>query len=259
MPLLKEEDPERFASQLAFARETIALAHEFVKTPAKGHRVGISSMFVARAAQALESCCILGERGAAGDSMSVGRTVVELDIEHAYVLVDDESVHWERWESYVAEEAVSRKKLVAGMVALQAGDVDQAELDRALEKAQQRADQMAHLAKKRGTIESRAKASGREHQYGCAYRDMCGASHGGFMTLWYVTEPTDRLPFPILIGFGPPTSKAVVIATVSMMMLLRTAIGNPPAEGFSALNERLEKTAARWRATYEASDAEGAG
>src|SRR5262249_35267768 len=46
---------------------------------------GFSAMVLARASQALNSATVLAHAGLVGDAMSVTRTIVELDIDYAYI------------------------------------------------------------------------------------------------------------------------------------------------------------------------------
>lgn len=225
------DTPERMKQESAFVLEANALAREYIES-ASTWQQALSSLFVARALQALMSVEILAGRGAIGDAMSVARTVVELEIEHAYIMQNDTV---RRWERYVTYEVVSRDKLVQAMGVLHGAKANQQALAHSRREALVAKNRLGSLKKRKqkrqgnqvsapeASLKDRAYATGRNKDYDLAYTDMCGASHGGFSTLWYVTEPTDKLPIKILVGFGKPAVKPVALALKSMLQLLETA------------------------------------
>jgi hypothetical protein len=260
--MLDESDtPQRMDEETAFAEEAIALAHEYVQSGATTWSKALSSLFVARATQAMQSCVLLARQGAIGDAMSVGRTVVELDIEHAYIMQKDTS---QRWERYVAYEVTSRDKLVQAIAVLHDGKVDQQALAHSRRaalvarnklgsrKRRKQRGQKRAACDESATVRDRAYATGRKKNYDLAYSDMCGASHGGFSTLWYVTESTDQLPFKVLIGYGKPRAKPIALALQSLMQLLEEAITTTKEPGIGEFRARADSFFKRVVDTYRA-------
>ena len=96
----------------AIARDTLKLAERTAdQAMAKGGDLpGISAMFLARAYQAFDSCMLLASRGSVADAMSVGRTVVELDIDYAYIVKDVAT----RLPLFVEYERIANHKIAVG-------------------------------------------------------------------------------------------------------------------------------------------------
>jgi hypothetical protein len=260
--MLDEGDTqEQMDEATAFAKEAITLAHEYVQSGATTWSKALSSLFVARAAQAMQSCVLLAQQGAIGDAMSVGRTVVELDIEHAYLIQKDTN---QRWERYVAYEVTTRDKLVQAIAVLYDGKVDQQALAHSRRAALAAKNKLGSRKKRKQqgkkleihddgvTVKARAYATGRKKNYDLAYSDMCGASHGGFSTLWYVTESSDQLPFRILIGYGKPRAKPISLALQSLMQLLESAIEEAKEPGIDELKMKAHPFFRRVIDTYRA-------
>jgi hypothetical protein len=195
------DDAERLKAMGDLARRAVELAHAFIKTGAPSPRAAVSAMFLARAAQAMESTIMLSEAGYIGDAMSVARTVVELDIEHAYIFAADFE---QRWERYVAFESTSLDKIMRAVDVLHGGTADKAALAKlrqdavAAKQLSGSSRNWAGLAANGGEIDLRVRAqtTKRANQYDLSYRDMCGASHGGFSTLRYVL-PDQTATVPI--------------------------------------------------------------
>lgn len=253
-PLDLGDTAERMRAEMEFAGEAVSIAYAFIEAHTHtGWRSMLSSMFLARAAQAMKSCALLSEHGATGDAMSVGRTVVELDIEHAYIMQADTEA---RWEKYVAFEAASVSKIAQAVSVLHEGAVDQtavAVIKERAKKAKKLAGSDRNWAgkdAKGGEIDLRvrAHATGRVSQYDLAYRDMCGASHGGFSTLWYITESGSDFPVKILIGYGPPNAKPIAVTLGSMLPLIQTALDVSPYPDVKAKADDLER---RYVDTYK--------
>lgn len=251
MVMISEGDaPERMKQESDFVLEANAIAREYI-TGVSTWQQALSSLFVARALQALMSVELLAGRGAIGDAMSVARTVVELEIEHAYIMQRDTA---QRWEEYVAHEVVSRDKLVQAMGVLHSGKADQQALAHSRRQAlaaqnrlgsrkkrKQRRQQASLTNPPGATLKDRAYATGRNKDYDLAYTDMCGASHGGFSTLWYVTDPTDQLPIKVLVGWGKPTVKPITLALKSMLQLLETVTAETGLDNLRAKVDDLIK------------------
>lgn len=228
------DTPVRMEGALDFALALTTLAAQFIRSEVINiqSRETISAMFLARAAQSMRSLCLLSEAGLVGDAMTVGRTVVELDIEHAFIMASDTE---HRWKCYAAFDAVSTRKLIVGIEAMRGG-VDPA----ILESIRQRAAAARQLSGDKDSwagpgsnLRTRAHAVGRVHQYDVAYRDMCGASHGGSTTLWYAN---DSAVAPVRFFDGPraPKADAIGMAAASFVLLLTTAFEKLPRDGLSA-------------------------
>jgi hypothetical protein len=252
----EEDTPERMQLELGFAEEAVALAHAFVTrkdaTPRDALarlRDLISSLFLARAAQSLKSSCILSSHGAIGDAMAVTRTIVELDIEHAYIVATDiES----RWERFVEFDATSVSKLVKGMSAIPGSPITATMIEHwqnQAKAAKKLAGDTRCWAGPGIDTRARALATGRHLEYDIGYRDMCAASHAGFSTFAYVTDLNARSsPIAIRLGFGPPSARALALGLASMFGLLREATSVAGAE---ALAERVRDLEGRYRVAYE--------
>jgi hypothetical protein len=255
-------DQASIDADVNFSTEAIALAHGFVAAPAKDGRRVISALFLARAAQALHSCEILCKHGATGDAMSVARTVVELDIEHAYIVESDDDLD-ERWQRYVAYEAKRRDDLVKAIAVLHEGRFDKdviAHSDRAAAEAKKLLGKGRDWAGVDAdgnniTLKTRALATKRRDQYNLAYVEMCGASHGGFSTLRYVmpSQPKEP-PFPILISFGKPNTRPLSLGIGSMIPLLATAAVRAKDIPLQAKVDDMNR---RMRKFYEARNLDG--
>jgi hypothetical protein len=195
---------------------------------------------------------LLGAAGLRGDAMSSARTVVELDIEHAYIMRDVE----DRWEKYMLFDDVSANKIVQAISMLHGAEWPEPE---ALQEwngrsiaAKQAVGSSRNWAGKTSTnqeidLRSRAIAVDRQHQYDLAYREMCGASHGGFATLEYVMPKGPYLPVKILIGRDQPSTRAVELALPSALGICKAA-GH--AQSDEALCERAEAIGLRIAAIH---------
>jgi chemotaxis response regulator CheB len=231
-----ETTPERLKAMGDLARRTVELAHAFIKTGAPSPRAAVSAMFLARAAQAMKSTIMLSAAGYIGDAMSVARTVVELDIEHAYIFAADFE---QRWERYVAFESTSLDKIMRAVDLLHGGTADKA----ALAKLRQDAVAAKQLSGSSrnwagrdangGEIDLRVRAetTKRANQYDLCYRDMCGASHGGFSTLRYVLpDQTATVPIQVIVGPHLPSAKPIALALGSLLRLLSDAVDDAKGE-----------------------------
>lgn len=257
------DTPERIERELGFADEAIVLAHDFIEGGARSYRQTISALFLARGLQCLRSVCILTPHGALGDAMSIARTLVELDIEHAYIMAKDTD---DRWERFVMFDQANVHKILKGISALNGAST--VLTDATLEQWKQRAQAAKQFvgddrcwAGKGIDTRKRAIATGRDHQYDVAYRDMCGASHAGFSTFAYVTDLTKaELPIQIIVGYGPPSAKAVALGMASLLGLLRDGLNTADddaqkygrnADPVQELTTRLDDLHRRLRDAYD--------
>ena len=96
----------------------------------------ISAPFLARAAQSLDSTTLLSAKEMLADALSVARTVVELDIEHAYILAAPDVE--ERFGLYLISDDVPAHDLAKGIAALHDSKVDQNALTILKERAKPR-------------------------------------------------------------------------------------------------------------------------
>ncbi|MDB4953055.1 MAG: hypothetical protein JWO36_624 [Myxococcales bacterium] len=203
------------------AKSAIALGLQAIDAGRKTPTGAISAMFLARSAQALASCCSLCSSGHLADAMSVARTVVELDIEHAYIMSADDPVA--RFEQYATFDDVSVNKIMQAIGVLYGGKA----APEILQKWKQRATEAKQLAGgsrqwagpnqngKDIDLRDRAIATNRVHHYDLCYREGCGASHGGFGTLQYVLpEGLSVWPIKILVGPDKPNARAIELAPI---------------------------------------------
>lgn len=221
------DTPERMQLEIAFANEAIGLATEFIERGRMSWRATISSLFLARAIQSMQSCILLSERGARGDAMSVSRTIVELDIDHAYIMQTETE---RRWELFVLFDATSTNRLLNGISLIPGSSVAPETIEKwreAARDARARAGDDRSWAGRGMDTRQRAIATGRQLQYDVAFRDMCGASHSGFSTFAYVTDLNAQgFPIRILIGFDSPSAKALALSIASMLGLLKAAVAD---------------------------------
>lgn len=232
------------------AKAAIALALQAIDAGSKTPTGAISAMFLARSIQALASCCSLCSSGHVADAMSVARTVVELDIEHAYIMSADDPIA--RFEQYATFDDVSVNKIMQAIGVLYGGKADPEILQRWKQRATE-AKQLAGSSRqwagqnengKDIDLRDRAVATNRLLHYDLCYREGCGASHGGFGTLQYVLpEGMAVWPIKILVGPDKPNSRAIELALPSMLGLIGTAIDasglESLAEGYRKLHEHI--------------------
>src|SRR5262245_3752221 len=153
------ETSQRIASELAEFAERVA-------DRAIGNRTeldGLGAAFLARGCQSLMSVAALASQGLIGDAMSVMRTIVELDIDLAYI----SKRSTDRMKLFFDFEAISNFKLAKAIDKLHGGNVDQGAM--ALLKARSDAAWVNNPNAREWapgiTIGARATDTGRDHAY----------------------------------------------------------------------------------------------
>ncbi len=223
---LKDEIERRpaFDELLAVADATVELmeaSHGRTQTQA----AAISALFIARARQAVQSCAILASRGLTADAWSVARTVVELDIEHAYIMAATDPL--DTFEQYAFFDAVNDAKLVRAIAALHPdGVIDPAHLAMASARAKEaiaKAGDDRSWAGPGMNLRERAIATERTHFYDLVYREACGASHGGFASLRYVLPQGTDWPLKIQVGRGALDGRPLALALPSACLTIAVA------------------------------------
>jgi len=229
----------------AFATETANFMIETLQAGRDDARgIGmISALFLARGLQALEACRMLAFAGLVADATSCARTLVELDIEHAFILQTD-TVN--RWNSYVVFGDVSLNKIVRAVSVLHQDDggIDPAALERMAERAKAARESIGSdrqwIVNADGNpidLRQRAIAVGRQLQYDLLYREGCGASHGGYSTLEYVLPEGTDLPLKVLVGPDDPDGRVVELALLAALGICKAAAN---AQGNAQLADRVD-------------------
>jgi Family of unknown function (DUF5677) len=108
---------EDIETAIAYAREAEKIAHISIAELSNKNELfaAVSTFFIARALQSLLSSTLLSERGLIADAWSCNRSIIELDIEHAYIFLNDPS---EKWCMYLDFDAISRKKFATTLKAI---------------------------------------------------------------------------------------------------------------------------------------------
>jgi len=211
----------------AIARDLLDLAEEMAdRTMKRADDIGgLTAMFLARAHQALDSVILLANRGSIADAMAVARTIIELDIDHAYISQEPVT----RVVMFSAYELVAGYKIAVAIDDLHGGTIDRELM--ALVK-ERRDDALTAIVEASGNekprdwagnnISERATAVGRANAYRLAYRDMCGASHSGMATLRYAMVGSDDAP-RVHFGLMTPNEKPIELASMGMLSLIASA------------------------------------
>jgi hypothetical protein len=181
----------------------------------------LASFFVARCTQALASVELLSRSGLIGDAKSVMRTIVELEIDFAYIVGADTA---ERIRIFIGFERMSDWRHASAIEALpeNSGGIDAA----AMAILRERRDAVAgdYPAEFRGwsgrTVGERARATGRGHNYSLPYADACTASHSGPGTLRYAAIVRDEDLIPSL---APREADSVPVQLAGGVFLLLLA------------------------------------
>lgn len=213
------------------------------KALAKGTDLaGLSAMFLARACQSLASVGILAQHGFIGDGMSVARTIVEMDIDYAYITTNPATLikkfaEYDHVKKFQLAKAI--RKLHGGQVSAGAMHILKTKHDTAKVNNPESTQNWAGKS-----IGDRARAVDRhpKHEtevngqpfmvsgqpfkarttnYELLYADMCGATHSGYATLEYALVDLDDDPS---VRFGPmePDTKPVMLALGVMLLMMET-------------------------------------
>jgi hypothetical protein len=211
---------------------------------------GLSTMFLARAGQSLLSVGILSERGLIADAMSVGRTVVEMSIDFAYI-AKDPAVRIAKFESY---DHVSKFKLAKAVDKLHGGKAPQAVMTTLKQRHDiaraNNPDSTLNWAGK--SLKDRATEVGREKLYELPYAEMCGASHSCYGTLGYALVEIDSSP-KIHFGAMAPSTRPITLAVGAMAQLIAAVIDACGLESAASLRDRLLAIAERVQAAMTTS------
>jgi hypothetical protein len=199
--MLKSQPIER---PLALSQECRALGDQVIRAAVemmnatKRHQPchEVATLMLVRATDAMQSVEILASAGMNADATAIMRTVVEHEIDLAYILTENRDARFELFrdypEMYGAEnvEAVDR---------LLDREVD-AELAKAIRKRgyEVAARRVELLGKDKAKIrnwagvslKARAESCGRGHTYALVYDEGCAASHSGAEGLSYCYSTT---------------------------------------------------------------------
>lgn len=220
------------ASQLclAIAEETADKALELQTDLA-----GLSVMFLARASQALYSATLLAQHGMIGDAMSVTRTIVELDVDYAYITTSPDTLI----KKFAEYDHIAKFRLAKAIDKLHDGTVSRDAM-RVLEERHDEArtnnpesrlnwagkslkerTELADAHPGRETLVEGKPVAARTRNYELLYADMCTASHSCYGTLEYALVGRDDEP---RVHFGPmePDTKPIMLAFAVLLLLCET-------------------------------------
>lgn len=205
-------------------------------------REGHVMVFVARATTSLEAVELLATRGFVADALSVMRTIVELDIDLAFILQEETE---RRLELFFGHEQV-RAWLLAQAIARLPGEQPPEQVA-AMATLRERFDAVRanypNLYSWCPTrIRERAVATERHHSYDLAYAEGCAASHSGPEGLrhaYTTREEAENTHVTLLVGPQTPNGHPVVLACTSYLMLLASAIDACQLPAFEARHAAL--------------------
>jgi Family of unknown function (DUF5677) len=233
------------AVQYASEAEQIAIEAIAALSLKKNVASAVSSIFIARALQALLSATLLSQKGLIADAWSSSRTAIELDIEHAYIFAEDFE---KRWAMYQDFSAITKSKILRSIKDI-GGNVDPVheedllQIERSVKAALGK--DTSQWAGGGINLLKRAEATGRKYFYELGYREGCQATHGGCASLEYVLpQLTETLPIEILVGPGQPRSRPIVLCVITFLQLVATALNQHSIESlderFNALTDKIQ-------------------
>lgn len=242
------------ATAVAASAECSALAEAVVDAAVELNTDmgGLFATCLARAAQSLYGATHLAQLGLNGDAMSVGRTIVELAIDVAYIASNPAHLI----PMYVDYSYVREWELAQAVDRLHGRTVDRDAMqvlrerhDRYLEQNPDSARNWAARGLRWRAQHVAGNAAMRDahvQMYDLLYADMCGASHSGHVTLKYTLLGNPSAPS---IHFGPmePDTKPVMLAFGAMLQMIKTVIEACALpdfdERFNAMNAIMEASA----------------
>lgn len=183
---------------------------------------GLSGMFIGRAVQSLAATSRLAQLGFVGDAMSCGRTVVEMAIDYAYIVLDPA----ERVAKFEDYDAITKYKLAAAVDKHGGGGLPQDMMKTLRERhdlsKQNNPDSKINWAG--ATLKDRATEGKQLELYEMAYAEMCTASHSCYGTLEYTLVWDEDGSAAVRFGGHPPSAHPIWITSCGMLILLQSVI-----------------------------------
>jgi hypothetical protein len=215
-------DETVLAARIARAGEradrVVQFAHSVIK--AVNARGGISREqlivlnFLVRGMSTMRAVRILVEHELAGDATSCMRTLVELDIDLAYILLKPEP----RLQRFCEYDFVVYAKLIEnnpGAVSKDAAAAARARRDKVIKHYE------GHKYRwSKASISERADEAGRKRSYRVAYALGCHASHSGMGTLGYANKLSDDGQVSLMTETQRVTAEPINLAATALFRLI---------------------------------------
>jgi hypothetical protein len=173
---------------------------------------------LARGMASLQAVKLLVQNGFGGDATSVMRTLIELDIDLAYILSKDTDERLKQFFEYGHVDTYRLLQRVAGQISPQRLEAAR-KLFEAVEGGY-RTKKNRHINSwTRVTVRDRAIAVDRKSNYDRAYALGCGASHSGMATLKYAIDSTEDGTVTLHTGARETTATALEFASMALARL----------------------------------------
>jgi hypothetical protein len=219
MPLA---DETVLAARVARAGEradrVVQFAHSMIKAvnsraPISGDQLIVLN-FLARGMSTLRAVRLLVDNGLAGDATSCMRTLVELDIDLAYILLKP-ALHLQRFYEYNFVVYARMIEENPGAVSKETAAAARARRDAVIKHYKDHKNRWT-----KASIRERADATSRKRPYRAAYALGCHASHSGMGTLGYAHASSNEDETSLMTATQRATAEPINFAAMALFRLI---------------------------------------